>query len=312
MQIKSIEIGNYQTKNNIFLAPMAGWTDYSFRHLALKSGYGLCFTELVSAKGLLYKSKNSDSLLYCGDDKGFTGAQIFGSDAFSMRSAIESDYLKDFSIIDINMGCPVPKVYKNGDGSALLKDILKAETILKECVKTGKNITLKIRIGLVKGDDIATEFTKMAENAGVKLVTIHGRVRDDYYSGEPNYDAIYKAKKSVEIPVIANGGLFTKADVETMFENTGVDGVMIARGAFSNPFLINQLLSTQNKLSLKDFMIEHLLTLRDRYGERRTTLEFRKFVGTYLKGINNVKEKKLALLSSDNTEEILQIINEIF
>ena len=310
MEVKKLSLGEYEIENNIFLAPMAGYTDYSFRKLALNSGYGLCFTELVSAKGLLYKSRNSDSLLFCGEDKNKTGAQIFGSDAYSMRCAIESDYLKDFPIIDVNMGCPVPKVYKNGDGSALLKDIKKAESILKECVKTGKIITLKIRTGLVYGDDIATEFTKMAENSGVKLVTIHGRVREAYYSGEPDYNAIFKAKKAVSIPIIANGGIFTVEDAEKMMKNTGADGIMIARGAFSNPFLINELLSTNPKYTLKEFIIEHLLTLRERYGERRTTLEFRKFIGSYLKGIPYIKENKIALLTSESTDNIIEILNK--
>lgn len=289
---------------------MAGYTDYSYRKLALDLGYGFCFTELVSAKGLLYKSKNPDSLLFCGDDFNQTGAQIFGSDAYSMRSAIESEYLRKFPLIDVNMGCPVPKVYKNGDGSALLNDIKKAEGILKECVKTDKIITLKIRIGLKEGDDIASEFCKMAEDCGVQLVTIHGRVREAYYSGEPNYNAIYKAKKSVKIPIIANGGIFTTEDAEKMLENTGVDGIMIARGAFSDPFLINKLLNTEPKYTLKEFIIQHLLTLRERYGERRTTLEFRKFIGSYLKGIPYIKENKLALLTSDSTDNIIKILDD--
>lgn len=310
MQIKPINIGSFQTENNIFLAPMAGYTDYSFRHLALKFGYGLVFTELVSAKGLIYKSKNSDSLLFCGLDKNKTVAQIFGSDPYYMRSAIESDYLRDFSVIDVNMGCPVPKVYKNGEGSALLGDIRKAEEVLKECVKTGKNITLKIRTGLKHGDDIATDFAKMAEDVGCKLITIHGRVREDYYSGEPNYEAIYKAKKAVNIPVIANGGIFTKEDAIKTFDRTGADGIMIARGAFDNPFLINELLDTDKQMSLKDFILAHLELLRFRYGERRTTLEFRKFICCYLKGIPNIKENKLAMLKSESTEEIKDLINK--
>jgi len=145
MKVNALTVGNTQVKNNVFLAPMAGYTDYSIRNLQLKLGIGLCFTELVSAKGLIYGSNGSKELLFCGQDYIGTSAQIFGEDAFYMRSACESEHLSRFNIIDINMGCPVPKVFKNGEGSALLSDIKKAENIIKECVKSGKNITVKIR-----------------------------------------------------------------------------------------------------------------------------------------------------------------------
>jgi hypothetical protein len=190
------------------------------------------------------------------------------------------------------------------------EDIKKAETIVKECVKSGKNITVKIRTGLKNGDDIATDYAIMAEQAGAKLITIHGRVREAYYSGEPDYNAIAKAKKAVSIPVIANGGIYTEEDADKMIENTGADGIMIARGAFSDPFLINKLLKTEPKYTLKEFIIQHLLTLRERYGERRTTLEFRKFIGSYLKGIPYIKENKLALLTSDSTDNIIKILDD--
>ena len=190
MQPTTITIENLQIKNNVFLAPLAGYTDYAFRKLMLERGVGLCFTELVSAKGLMYDSQGSKELLYAGNDYENTAVQIFGSEPYYMRSACESEYLAPFKIVDINMGCPVPKVYKNGEGSALLNDIKKAEEIIKECKKSGKIITIKIRTGQKKGDDIATEFAKMAEGVGASLVTIHGRVREDYYSGEPDFNAI--------------------------------------------------------------------------------------------------------------------------
>ena len=228
-----------------------------------------------------------------------------------MRSACEGEYLKNFDIIDINMGCPVPKVFKNGEGSALLTDIKKAEEIVKECVKSGKIITVKIRTGLKEGDDIATEFTKMAEDSGASLVTIHGRVREKYYSGEPDYNAIYKAKKAVSIPVIANGGIFTFNDADKMMDNTGADGVMIARGAFLNPFLPCELLGEKPPCTLKDFIINHLLNLKENFGEKRATLEFRKFVGGYLRETYNVKEKRIKLLTAESTLEIYNLLMEI-
>ena len=311
MNIKSLQLGNLKLNNNVFLAPMAGYTDYPFRKVALTCGYGLSFTELVSAKGIIYGGRANDELVFCGDDIDRTAVQIFGSEPSSMREACESPLLEKFKIVDINMGCPVPKVFKNGDGSALLKDINKASSIIKECVKSGKIITVKIRTGLVEGDDVATEYAKMAQDSGAKLITIHGRVREAYYSGEVNYDAIYKAKKSVNIPVIANGGIFTKQDADLMIDRTGADGVMLARGGIANPFLVSELLGINSPCSLKDFIIEHTKTIEKYYVPRRAVLEFRKFVSYYLKGINGIKDAKLALYSAEDFDKIREIIQEI-
>lgn len=291
------------------LAPMAGYTDFSFREMALPMGYGMCFTELVSAKGLIFGGKNSATLLKT-DNFLKTSAQIFGSDPYYMRLACESEFLKSFSVIDVNMGCPVPKVFKNGEGSALLKDIHLAKKVLEECVKTGKTITVKIRKGLKEGDDVATDFAMMAEDVGVKLITIHARVREAYYSGEPDYNSIYKAKKAVSIPVIANGGMFTIEDVKKMYENTGADGFMLARGGVANPFLVSQLVGKPVETTLKDFMIGHLKLMRENMGERRATLEFRKFIPYYLKGKDGLKDVKMGIYSAENTDQILQIIQE--
>lgn len=312
MQVKSVSIPNLKIENNVFLAPMAGFTDYSFRNLSLKCGYGFCFTELVSAKGMFFNSKGTELLLFSGQDIKKTGVQLFGADEYYMRKACEDERLKDFPLIDINMGCPVPKVFNNGEGSALLKDIKKAEKIIKECVKSGKNISIKIRIGQKKGDDIATDFTKMAEDNGAIMVTIHGRTREEYYSGEPDYKAIYNAKKAVKIPVIANGGIFTTQDADKMMNETGADGVMIARGAISNVHLINEILNTKPSISVKEFIFFQLNGMKERYGEKRANLEFRKFAPYYLKGINNIKDKKLKLQTANSVEEIKEIINQIF
>ena len=309
MKIKSLVVGNTQVKNNIFLAPMAGYTDYSFRHLALKLGAGLAFTELVSAKGLVLGGSANGELLYSGEDIEKTVAQIFGSDAYYMRTAIESDYMRPFHTVDINMGCPVPKVFKNGEGSALLTDINKAEYIIKECVKSGKNVTVKIRTGLKYGDDIATEYAMMAEQAGAKLITIHGRVREAYYSGEPDYNAIEKAKQAVKIPVIANGGIFTVEDADRMIENTGADGIMLARGGIANPFLFSKMSKTKTDMTLKDFIISHVFLMSKRYPDKRATLEFRKFTPYYFRGMTGVKDLKLKINSAESTAEIIDLIN---
>lgn len=310
MQVKKLKVKDILLDNNVFLAPMAGYTNYAFREVALRCGYSLAFTELVSAKGLAYKTRGNAEILKCGQDIQKTVVQIFGEDAYYMRKAIEGEYLQDFKIVDINMGCPVPKVFKNGEGSALLLDIKKAENIIKECVKTGKIITVKIRIGQKRGDDVATEFCKMIEGAGASMVTIHGRTREEYYSGEPNYSAIEKAKKSVNVPVIANGGIFTKEDAENMLNKTGADGVMLARGAMANPFLVCELLGKEQPFTLKQFILMHLKNAKEEYGDRRPALEFRKFAPWYFKGKLGLSEVKKKINEIENIDELIELIDK--
>lgn len=310
MQVKELSVGKLRVKNNIFLAPMAGYTDYSIRKLQIEQGIGLTFTELVSAKGLIYGGEGSKQLLFSGDNYNQTAVQIFGSDPYFMRLACESEDLMPFEIVDINMGCPVPKVFKNGEGSALLTDIKKAEEIVSECVKSGKIITVKIRTGQKQGDDIATEFAKMAEHAGASLITIHGRVRDAYYSGEPDFNAIERAKKAVNIPVIANGGIFTEQDANIMINNTGADGVMLARGAISDPFLVNKLIKTSSQKTLKTYILAHVELMKEQYGDEKASREFRKFTPYYFKGAVGVKQLKAKLVQAQSTKEILDLINQ--
>jgi tRNA-dihydrouridine synthase B len=289
---------------------MAGYTDYAIRKLQIECGVGLTFTELVSAKGLMYGGNGSKDLLFSGEEVKNTAVQLFGADEYYLRSACESEYLKDFDIVDINMGCPVPKVYKNGEGSALLKDGVKAGKIIKECVKSGKNVTVKIRTGLVYGDDIASEFCKIAQDSGACLVTVHGRVREAYYSGEPDYKAIEKAKKSVTIPVIANGGIFTEEDAEKMIDRTGADGVMLARGAIADPFLASRLTGTKTKYDLKNYILKHIELMLKNNSDKKVSVEFRKFVPYYFKGKTGVKELKTALVQAESTSEIVKIVTE--
>ena len=312
MEIRSLAAGNLRLRNNVLLAPMAGYTDCAFRSLQLKSGAGFCFTELVSAKGLCYGGRGSKELLYCGteSDIALTGAQLFGGEAYYIRKAAESEALSGFSAIDINMGCPVPKLFNNGEGSALLQDILRAENIIKECVKSGKTVTVKIRTGIKRGDDVAAEFAKMAEQAGAAMVTVHGRTREDYYSGDPDYRAIERAVRAVKIPVIANGGIFTVQDAESMLERTGAAGVMIARGAIKNPFLVCELLKNAPPCNLKEYMAEQLKLMASEKGASRTVKEFRKFAPYYVRGGEGAKELRMRMVSAESLAELEEIIEE--
>ena len=223
MKLSPVNIGGVQTPNNIFLAPLAGYTNYPFRRLCKEFGAGLCYTEMVSAKGLKYGSENTEKLLYTDEKEGLTAAQIFGSEPDTMRMACEHEALAPFPIVDINMGCPVPKIYKNGEGSALLENHALAEKIVRECVKSGKIVTVKFRIGITSEKLVTEEFAKRMEGAGAALITVHGRTRDKIYAGEVNYQEIEKVKKAVGVPVVANGGVFSVADGEKLLAATGAD-----------------------------------------------------------------------------------------
>ena len=244
MRLTPITIGNITLPNNVFLAPLAGYTNYAFRRLCKGYGAGLCYTEMVSAKGLKYGSENTEELLYTDEKEGLTAAQIFGSDPAILRAACEHEKLAPFPIVDINMGCPVPKIYKNGEGSALMANPALAEKIVKECVKSGKIITVKFRIGLTQEQLITEEFAKRMEGAGASLLTIHGRTRDKIYAGDVHFEEIAAAKRGVKIPVIANGGVFSKEDGDRLLKETGADGIMVARAALFDPQIFCELTGT--------------------------------------------------------------------
>ncbi len=311
MKLKSLDIGRLSTKNNIFFAPMAGYSDYAFRGLCARLGAGVTVTEMVSAKGLIYKNENTSCLLQISPDENLSIAQLFGHEPEVLRAACESEFLDPFDIVDINMGCPVNKIYGNGEGSKLMENPELAEKIIKECVKSGKIITVKFRAGLHDNQLIAADFAKRAEQAGAKLVTIHGRTRDGMYSGEVHYDEIAKAKSSVGIPVIANGGIFTETDADLMIERTGADGVAIARGALFDPLLFARLSGTKTNFSLVDcvdYLIEkRLLTEPDVI----VAHALRKFVANLFKGVRGGKEAKLKVFSAESTAEIEQICHEV-
>lgn len=308
MQLKEIKIGKLHTKNNIFLAPLAGYTNSPFRDMCFRFGAGLTFTEMVSAKGLSFGSEKTKELLFVSEDYGgIKACQIFGSDPYYMRKACESEALAPFELIDINMGCPVPKIYKNGEGSALLNDFDLAAKIIKECKKSGKHISVKFRIGLDGSHLVGAEFAKLCEDAGADMISVHGRTRDKIYAGEVNFAAIAEAKKAVSIPVIANGGIFCKADAEELFNETGADGVMVARGAMYKPWIFAEI--TGLEVDKKRAVREQLKKTRDIYGEKFACVYMRKMVGFYLKGTPNAAELRAKLFKAATTKEVEEILN---
>lgn len=315
MKLKSVDVGGVVIKNNIASAPMAGFSDAAFRTLCVKLGAGLCVTEMVSAKGLIYKNEHTQDLLVLNSSENnggaVTSAQLFGNDPAIMRAACESEALAPYKIIDINMGCPVPKIYNNGEGSALLNDPSLACKIINECAKSGKIITAKFRVGISDNRLIAPLFAKACEDGGAKLLTIHGRTREAMYSGEINYEQIAKAKAAVKIPVFANGGIFSVADADVMLEKTGADGVAIARGGVNNPLLYAELAGEKNNFGLKDcaffVMDERLKVMPDRI----VAHGMRKFLSQILKGVRGAKEVKLAIFEAESCAEIKNILNSV-
>ena len=311
MRLTPITVQHLTVKNNVFLAPLAGYTNYPFRRLCKGYGAGLCYTEMVSAKGLKYGSENTEELLFTDENEGLCAAQIFGSDPDIMRAACEHEKFAPFPIVDINMGCPVPKIYKNGEGSALLENPALAEKIVKECVKSGKIITVKFRIGINEDNLVTEEFAKRMEGAGASLITVHGRTKDKIYAGEVNYGEIAAAKKAVKIPVIANGGVFSNEDAERLLDRTGADGVMVARAALFDPQIFCALTGepTESKLEMFKKQLKWTGQVCD---ERFTVVFMRKMAAFYVKGMRGASAFKDRLFRAQTVEEIAAIAEECF
>lgn len=316
--IKEINIGNVKIKNNVFLAPMAGITDLPFRYICKKFKPGLMYTEMVSAKGLVYEDIKTNKLLTLLKDERPSAVQIFGSEIEDIKGAIEKlNEIEEIDIIDINMGCPAPKVTKNGDGSALLKDLDKIDRITKVAVETSKKpVTVKFRIGYSKNDNVAVEVAKICEKNGISAITVHGRTKEQMYTGINNLDAIKKVKEAVNIPVIGNGDIVDIASARKMFEYTQVDGIMIARGAMGRPWIFEEIfedketnLSNKEKL---DMILEHIDKAVEYYGEKKAVPELRKHIACYLKGLKNSAYVKDLINRETSKDEVKRLLVEYF
>lgn len=292
-----MKIGNIELKNKVFLSPMAGVTDLPFRLICKEQNCGMLYTEMINAKALCYDDENTKKMLKIEDEEHPVAVQIFGSDPEFMGRAAQIMNKYPNEILDINMGCPAPKIVKNGDGSALMKNPKLAEEVLKSVVKNSeKSVTLKIRKGWDDNSVNAVEIAKIAEASGISALAIHGRTREQYYSGKADWDIIAEIKQNISIPVIGNGDVFTVEDAINMLEKTKCDAIMIGRGAQGNPWIfkrINHYMQTgeilpeptiEEKISVAK---KHLGLAVEEHGEYVAVREMRKHLAWYIKGLKH-------------------------
>ncbi len=309
MRLSQIKIGSLTTPNNVFLAPLAGYTNAVFRQMCFELGAGLTFTEMVSAKGLCYDNdKTKELLTVTSGYSGVKACQLFGSDPEVMSRAAESEAVAGFKLIDINMGCPMPKIYNNGEGSALMNDLPLASKIISSVKKSGKAVSVKFRIGLDGGRIIASEFAKMCEASGADMITVHGRTRDRIYAGGVNFKAVAQAKNAVKIPVIANGGVFDKESAEQLMRETGADGIAVARGAMYSPWIFSEICGKPVP-DKKQLVLRQLKDTREYFGERFAYVFMRKMISFYIKGSPNSSQTKVKLFQARTTDEVEEILN---
>ena len=318
MGSNKLKIGNVSLDGNIVLAPMAGVTDLPFRLLCKEQGADLICTEMVSAKGIFYNNKNTEDLLRIDDRERPVSLQLFGSDPDIISEMAKKIEHRNFDILDINMGCPVPKVVNNGEGSALLKNIPLAAKIIEKTVKAiDKPVTVKFRKGFGADEVQAIEMAKAAEAAGAAAVAVHGRTIEQYYSGKADWEIIAKVKDIVSIPVIGNGDIFTPEDAKNMMEQTNCDGVMIGRGAQGNPWIFHQIktyLETGMVPEKPPFsevcrmILRHAKMQIEWKGEKRGMREMRSHAAWYTAGYPHSASLRRAM----NTVETYEQLEELF
>lgn len=318
--LNKFKIGNIEIDNKVFLAPMAGITDLAFRTICKEFGVGLLHTEMVSAKGLYYKDIKTEKLMKINRANRPISLQIFGSDADIFAYVVENyiNQRDDIDIIDVNMGCPAPKIVKNGDGSALMNNPKLAGSIINKIKKSSnKPLTVKIRSGWDDENINAVEFAKRLEYNGADLITVHGRTREQFYSGIADYNIIKMVKESVKIPVVGNGDIFEPEDAIKMIKRTNCDAVMIGRGILGNPWLIRNTINIMNNNhnfynpspeDKVDMIIKHANILKGELDEKIAILEMRKHAGWYIKGLKNSSEIRSKINQISTYDELNNLL----
>lgn len=324
----NLQIGNVHVNGNLILAPMAGVTDLPFRLLCKEKGANLIYTEMVSAKGIMYNNKNTESLLVVKEEERPVSLQLFGSDPIILSETAKKIEHLNFDILDINMGCPVPKIVNNGEGSALLNNPKLVREIVSGVVKSiNKPVTVKIRKGFTNQDDNAVEIAKVLEDSGASLVAVHARTREQYYSGKADWDVIRRVKEAVSIPVIGNGDVLSAKDAKNLVEETGCDGIMIGRGVRGNPWLFEHIKIYQETGVLVDkpkieevveMILRHAALQIEFKGEYIGIREMRKHVAWYTTGYpkssklrNRVNEIENMIELEDLMKEYLEVFHDV-
>ncbi len=321
MFLHELKIGNVKLKNNLILAPMAGVTNLPFRVVCKDCGAGMVCTEMASSRAMFHNDQKTKRLFNTQGEERPISFQVFGSDEETLAYAAK--YMSNFAdIIDINMGCPAPKVVKNGDGSKLLLDLPKAKSIIETVVKNATvPVTVKFRKGWDKENIVATDIAQIAEEAGASAVTIHGRTRSEFYTGKADWDIIKKVKESVKIPVIGNGDIVDEESALHMFEQTGVDGIMIGRGSLGNPWIFRNIeyyLKTGKKLDPPtieerlNVMKKQINLAIEEKGENVAIKELRKHISWYTKNLKNSSAFRDKINKIENEKELKLVIDEYF
>ena len=312
--IKEIKIGSVLCRTNLFLAPMAGITDRPFRIMCLKGGAGLVCAEMVSANALAYDNKKSQKMLSISKEEHPVSMQVFGSEENTIAEACKLAEKQGADIIDINAGCPVKKVNKAGAGAVLMKDLPKLARIVKAAAKSvSVPITLKTRIGLTCGNQLACDLVKLAQDNGAAAITLHARYASQMHTGEPDLNALEKARAVCKIPLIANGGAVDKESVNALFK-TGAEAVMIGRGAIGNPFLFSELATGKEALTFKEKMtlFENLVEQNVLYyGEKTGVSRTKKVVGFWIKGVQQAAILRQKLVLANTLKEVKEILSVV-
>lgn len=318
---KELKIGNVQLENPFLLAPLAGITDAPTRKLCRRMGAALVYSEMVSGKGLFYGDKKTDQLLYVDDEEKPVAFQVFGSEPDILAFTAKTLDCRENAILDINMGCPVPKIVKNGEGSALLKRVDLVYDLICAMVKnTSKPVTAKIRIGFDDTCINAVEVAKAIEAGGAAAVAVHGRTREQYYTGSADWSQIRAVKEAVSIPVIGNGDVVDGTSAMRMMDETGCDFVMVGRGALGNPWIFRELTACWKGEEIpapptieekKAMMIEHFQMMKSLKGEYAAVREMRKHVGWYIKGMPGSAAFRGRVNQINNADQLVEAIQGI-
>ncbi len=316
-----LQIGNVKLENDLILGPMAGVTDLPFRLLCKEQGAGLLCMEMVSAKGIMYNNKNTKFLLTIDERERPVSLQLFGSDADIISEQAKRIEELPFDILDINMGCPVPKIVNNGDGSALMKNPLLAGEIIEKTARAiQKPVTVKIRKGFDEEHINTVEMAHIAQESGAAAIAVHGRTREQYYSGKADWEIIRKVKEAVKIPVIGNGDVWTPQDAIDMRKQTGCDGVMIGRGAQGNPWIFKQilhyeqtgeLLEKPSPQEVTEMILRHAKMQMEFKGEYTGMREIRKHAAWYTAGYKNSAKLRGKINETETYEELKELLSHL-